>query len=174
MKKLISILLGAILLVSLIPSTVLADPPPYQPGNPPGWFPFPKNHVTDPLVGTTGSGYIRFLCQSKQGFEYSVGIKGLTPGSTYSVEALSLPTILLPPGTPVPTSDGSGVLYALGSITTDGEGEGELDDGLISLPSTNPFLPFGAYNWVIRVKDSTGTIVLQSVAGDEADFIVIP
>ena len=73
-----------------------------------------------------------------------------------------------------PTSDGPGVVYSLGSITTDGEGEGEVE-GLIILPATHAFLPFGLYNWEIVVKNSMGVVVLLRTAPfDPIDFLVYP
>jgi hypothetical protein len=63
------------------------------------------------------SGYIVFACQSVEGFQYSVSVKGLQPGTTYNVRAESMALVYLPPpdDTWVPTSDGGGNTYLLGS-----------------------------------------------------------
>jgi hypothetical protein len=102
-KRLMMALLGAVLLLSLVATPALADPPPYQEDpNPPWWSGGHKAIVTDSLVGATGNGYVRFLCQSQQGFEYSVGVHGLSKGK-YTVKAVSLGFMVDPPGWP--TSD---------------------------------------------------------------------
>jgi hypothetical protein len=174
-KGLITALLGAVLLLSLIATPALADPPAYQEDpNPPWWSGGHKAIVTDPLVGATGSGYVRFLCQSQQGFEYSIGIKGLER-DTYTVKANAL--FIVDPDGPgpapaLPTSDG-GATYTLGSIRTHRDGDGELE-GTVNLPATHPFLPFGLYGWEVTVEDSTSTVVLATLNIDPADFQVFP
>ena len=179
-KKLMLALLGAALLTSLVATPALADPPTRVLNNPPKWTGGHRAQVTDlliPALGSpepTASGYVRFACQSKQGFEYSIGVKGLT-GGTYTVWANPLP-LAYPPGMPpTPTSDAGSPPYWLGVINPSADGDGEIDDGLVPLPATHPFsLPFGLYNWQIVVKNSGGTVVLEITPGDEAEFVVFP
>lgn len=135
-----------------------------------------KNIVRDPLVNSGGatSGWVTFPCQSLEGFQYSVAVKGLSSHTTYEVWALSLPAVYVPElSTWLPTSDGGGVWYALGIIHTNGKGEGEVT-GLIPLPATHLFLPFGLYGWVIIVFDPTEVPVLWSPLDDPVDFAVFP
>lgn len=172
-----TILVVVIVLLVSFAAPVSADPGTFVFPHPPKWSGGHRAMVTDPLVSTVGGaeyGYVRFPCQSKQGFEYSIGIKGLAPHSTYYLAAVSLPFAYPPGSGPVPTSDGGGRLYRLGTIRTGADGDGELDNGLVVLPATHPFLPFGLYNWEIRVRDSSGTVVLHSPADDTVELQVFP
>ena len=124
-----------------------------------------KTIVRDPL-GPTGVdpdalGWVTFACESVEGFQYSVSVKGLVPNATYTLEAISLPSAWTPFGV-LPSSDfPAGALYPLGTIHTNGKGEGKLNEGLLPLPATHLFLPFGLYEFVVVVKDSSGTAVLD-------------
>ena len=122
------------------------------------------------------SGWITFACQSVEGFQYSVAVRDLSPTTTYTVQAMSLAEAfggLDPDGNPIflPTSDGAGNLYALGTINTNGEGEGEVT-GLVPLSSNHAFLPFGLYAFEIQVLDSTDTVILATSPLDPIDFQV--
>jgi len=125
------------------------------------------------------SAWITFVCQSVEGFQYSVAVRGLSPSTTYTVRGVSLGLITIPNPAPppppmitVPTSDVAGTTYSLGSITTNGEGEGEVS-GMISLPAWHPFIPgIGLYAWEIRVADLGTTDVLWTIPADPIDFIV--
>ena len=170
MKRLIVAVFGVLLLVSLIATPALADPGTFVFPHPPPWTGGHRAMVTDPLVSPDGGaayGYVRFSCQSKQGFEYSVGVHGLVPRSTYTVIAISQATIFIPGVGEIPTTDGAGHEYSLGTIKTGADGSGEINDGLVSLTP-------GVYNWVTTVKDSSDNVVLQSPAEDTNDFQVFP
>ena len=117
-----------------------------------------------------------FACQSLDGLEYSVSVKGLDPSTTYTVRAESL-SALWAPFPPffgwIPTSDGGGNTHSLGAINTNREGEGEVSDLV-------PLLP-GIYNFEIIVADPDGIDVLWTipcipyvVLGDSVDFFVLP
>lgn len=84
-----------------------------------------------------------------------MAVRGLSPSTTYTVRAESLAKAFVPGIGIVNITDGANNTYSLGSIITNGEGEGEVDDGLIPLPATHPFLPFGLYGWEIKVVDTT-------------------
>ena len=171
-KKLMFALLGAVLLVSLIATPALANPA-YGLIKANARKHIVRNWLfSDIGAWTQVGGHVTFACQSVEGFQYSVAVKGLTPGSVYTVEAVSLDEAWTPDGN-LPTSDGEDVVYSLGSITTDGEGEGEVE-GLIPLSPTHPFLPFGFYGWEIVVKDSNGSEVLRTAPSDPIDFQVFP
>jgi len=103
-----------------------------------------KHIVRNYLYDNNGlvSAWITFACQSVEGFQYSVTVRGLSPGTTYSVRAESLTSVFVPEIGWLPTSDGAGNTYSLGTITVNGEGKGEVS-GLIPLPATHPFLPLG-------------------------------
>lgn len=133
-----------------------------------------RNWLYNNLADISGS--VTFACQSLEGFEYSVSVKGLSPRTTYSVQAESLEAAFrpFPPFNGwVATSDGDGQTYSLGNIRTNRNGEGEVS-GLFSLPP-------GIYNWEIKVDDPDGIEVLRtiqcipySVPGDPIDFDVFP
>jgi hypothetical protein len=177
-KRLMMALLGAVLLLSLVATPALAAPPGYQEDpNPPWWSGGHKAIVTDSLVGATGNGYVRFLCQSQQGFEYSVGVYELSKGK-YTVKAVSLPSMVDPPYWP--TSDGDGVTYPLGTINVKPSGDGEVE-GIVSLPllghsplEISPGIYIYPYEWKIIVEDSDGNIVLATLPEDPAGFAVFP
>ena len=118
------------------------------------------------------SGWVTFACQSVEGFQYSVAVRDLSPTTTYTVQAVSLATAETPYG-PQPTSDGAGVIYPLGILLTNGEGEGEVT-GLIPLPATHAVLPFGLYGWDIQVIDTSNNVVLSTLPADPIDFQVFP
>ena len=133
-----------------------------------------RNYLYD---GLTVSGWVTFICQSTEGFQYSVAVRDLDPTTMYTVRALSLAAAfagLDPDGNPIflLTSDGPGNYYPLGTISTNGEGEGEVT-GLVSLPATHAILPFGLYAFEIQVLDSAG-IVLVTISPDPIDFQVFP
>lgn len=176
--KLASVILGALLLLSLVSPVALADPGTFVFKNPPKWAGGHRAMVTDPLVSTSGGpeyGYVRFPCQSKEGFEYSIGVKGLASNMEYTVQAASRGE-LIDPGTGLilPTSDGAGNIYPLGIMKTGKDGDGEVS-GLVALPATHPLgLPFGIYEWDIQVLDSSGAVVLQSSEDDPVGLQVFP
>ena len=137
-----------------------------------------KHIVRNYLIDDVGdvSGYVVFACQSVEGFQYSVSVKGLDPFTAYTVRAESL-SALWAPFPPffgwTPTSDGGGNTHSLGVINTNGEGEGEVSDLV-------PLLP-GMYNFEIIVADPDGIDVLWTipcipyvVPGDSVDFFVLP
>ena len=142
-----------------------------------------KHIVRNYLIDSFGevSGYVVFACQSVEGFQYSVSVKGLQPSTTYNVRAESMALVYLPPpdDTWVPTSDGGGNTYILGSIITDGDGEGEVS-GLYTLSASHLFLPFGLYGWEIKVAPQVGADMLWTIPpvgedhGDPIDFQVFP
>lgn len=173
MKKLIIALIMVVLFVPLFVVPAFAYPPKY------GLIKANKRKhiVRNYLYDSAGdvSGWVTFACQSVEGFQYSIAVRGLSPRTTYTVRAESLPTAYLPPpvNATLPTSDGPGNTYSLGTIKTNGEGEGEVT-GLIPLSSWHPFLPFGLYNWEIRVADPIGTDVLWTIPADPIDFVVFP
>jgi hypothetical protein len=198
MKKVILLVLGTILLTTLVASPVLADPPWYNgvPGgyaakeqNAPPWTE-EKVKATDALVDMTGgsaSGFVSFVCETQEGFDYSVDVKGLATGQ-YDVIAIPLedePEFDFPnfPAVIFLTSDDAAHgPYDLGSINIGGKGEGELE-GVVSLPP-------GFYLWQIVVVDSGDVTVLSTLPsgppisgtdwfpdptpGDHAGFIVFP
>ena len=169
MKKLIVAVFGVLLLVSLVATPALADPGTFVFKNAPKWV-GEQDHramVTDPLVSTSGgteSGYTRFPCQSKEGFEYSIGVHGLAAHTTYTVRAISRALAFEPGYGLLPTSDGPGIVYPLGTIRTGVDGDGEVS-GLVPLAATHPFLPFGLYEWDIQVIDASANVVLQNPIG---------
>lgn len=168
-RLLIGVLFGAILLLSLTATPALADPGTFIFPHPPKWTGGHRAMVTDPLVSTDSGpeyGYVRFPCQSKQGFEFSVGVHELAPHSTYAVVAISQATIFIPGVGEIPTTDGAGHEYSLGTIKTGTDGSGEIS-GLV------PMAP-GVYNWVTTVKNSSDEPVLQSPNDDTNDFQVFP
>lgn len=146
-----------------------------------------RNYLYDdpaalPYPDTMPSGWITFACQSVEGFQYSVAVRDLLPTTAYTVQAVSLATIFVPGAGPVPTSDGSGIVYPLGIINTNGEGEGEVT-GLVSLPLIGhtfyppfAFPPVGGwlYDWEIQVLDSSSNIVLETITADPIDFLIYP
>ena len=172
-KKLVMTSLATVLLLSLVVTPALADPARGR------IVENPRKHIvrnsvfSDIGTWTQVAGWVTFACQSVEGFQYSVAVKGLAPGTTYDVRAEAL-FVVDPDGPgpipPTPTSDG-GSVYALGSITANGEGEGEVE-GLITLPASHPFLPFGMYGWEIVVSD--GVDVLRTAPFDPIDFQVFP
>jgi len=177
MKKALLAILGGVLLASLVASPALADPGTFLLRNPPKWSLGHRAMVTDPLVSTTGgieTGYVKFPCQSKEGFEYSIGVHHLAPRTTYTVQAVSRAVIIDPAtGGALPTSDGGGRIYPLGTIHTSGDGDGEVS-GLVPLAGTHPFgLPFGLYEWDIQVIGPSG-IVLQSPPDDPVGLQIFP
>jgi hypothetical protein len=197
-KRVLSAALGAILLMSLSVSPVLADPPWYN--GPDGGYSAKEQHAppwtdekvkaTDGLIDVTGgnaSGFVSFVCESQEGFDFSVDAKGLARG-TYDVIAIPLvdePEWLFD-GTPFPwpviwvtSDDAAHGPYDLGSITIGGENEGELE-GVLSLDP-------GEYYYQIVVVDSAGTTILSTIPslpanpdwplgipGDPAGFGVFP
>ncbi len=81
--------------------------------------------------------------------------KGLTPGASYNVKAYPLSE----------SSDYGSTPYVLGTLTANGEGEGEIH-GFLDLPG-----PAG-YEWEVTVE-SAGVVVLQTHPMDAAGFFVI-
>jgi hypothetical protein len=165
-----------VLLLSLILVPVLAYPPEYGLLKENKRKHIVRNYLVD--SDEIVSGHIVFACQSVEGFQYSVAVRGLQPGTTYNVRAESMALVHLPPPIGVvPSSDGGGNTYLLGSITTDGEGEGEVS-GLITLPASHLFLPFGLYGWEIKVADQSSNDVLWTIpigpGFDPIDFVVFP
>ncbi|HLC29576.1 MAG TPA: hypothetical protein VJM51_02200 [Dehalococcoidia bacterium] len=159
LRKVSVALLTAILLATLVPSPALANPPEGAITENPR-----KTIVRDPLAPTGADpdalGWVTFACESVEGFQYSISVKGLVPNATYTVSAVAQPLAFVPvPPFFLPTSDFP-ASYALGTVHTNGKGEGKLDNGLILLPATHPFLPFGLYEWAVEVKDSSATTVL--------------
>lgn len=174
-RKILLALLGVMLLLLVPLSTAFADPEygritgrddPTDKGN-------PQKHIVRNFIYGSGDdiGWVTFACQSVEGFQYSVAVKGLASRTTYDVQAVSLGG-----------SDGApGVIYPLGTIRTNGKGEGEVR-GLVPLPLAGhflvgpipPFLPVPAYvyNWDIQVVDAAGVVVLSSPAIDPVDFVV--
>lgn len=186
-RKVLLALLAALILLLVPVSAVLADPKYglikanrrkhivrnwlYDSSYPGGFD--PQNPPSYRDLGVSGS--VTFACQSVEGFQYSVAVKGLASGTTYDVRAVSLATAFLPEppaGADQPTSDGGGNTYPLGTITTNGQGEGEVT-GLVPLPATHYFLPFGWYGWEIKVADA-GEDVLWTIPEDPIDFVVFP
>ncbi len=167
-----NVLLALLVAMTLLlaPVAALADPPGgLITANP------KKNIVRDPLIDSAGdrSGWVTFACQSLEGLQCSAAVKDLDPRTTYDVRAESLGDVFLPvplPGALLLTRDGDRVEYSLGTITTNGEGEGEVT-GLVSLLGVHDFLPFGLYNWEIIVADATGD-VLWTMSDDSVDFLV--
>jgi hypothetical protein len=178
-KKVLSAVLGAILLTTLFVSPVLANPPWYDgPGGPDDkdlqttpWAPFHRALATDGLVDITGgdaSGFVVFVCQSQEGFDYSVDVKGLAKG-TYEVKAIPLvdePEFDFSGGFPFPvilvTSDDVGHgPYDLGSVTIGGKNEGQVE-GVVGLDP-------GEYIWQIVVVDSGGTTILSTIPSQPAN-----
>ncbi len=173
MKKAISVLFGAILLMTLFASPVLANPPWYDgPGGPDAkhiqttpWEPHHRSIATDGLIDPTGgsaSGFIVFLCESQEGFEYSVNVKGLAAGN-YEVRGIPLQNepewdeILGFPNVALATSSdwGAYAYKVIDTIAVSSEGEVE---GVVSS------LPPGGYLWQIDVVDlSSGTVVLTTI-----------
>ena len=173
MKKLILGLIMVVLFVFSFVVPAFAYPPKY------GLIKANKRKhiVRNYLYDSAGdvSGWVTFACQSVEGFQYSVAVRGLSLGTNYTVRAESLADVFVPGIGLVPTTDGSGNTYSLGTIMTNGEGEGEVDDGLIPLPATHPSLPFGLYGWEIKVADTTtGVDVLWTIPADPIDFVVFP
>ena len=109
-----------------------------------GWAAGEEVHiVADPLVGD-GTGTVIFWCQSNIGFKYQISVAGLDGSAWYTV-----------------TTTGSFV-RTLGSFRTDPNGYGVLN-GLVKLDP-------GEYHLILEVRDSSGTIVLQSPANDPQGF----
>ncbi len=141
----------------------------------------PRKHIVRNWLRTGAgfgdvSGWVTFACQSVEGFEYSVAVRDLNPTTTYTVQAVSLAEAfagLDPDNNPIflPTSDGPGNIYPLGTINTDREGEGEAT-GDYPLPSTHAFLPFGLYAFEIQVLDSGDNVILSTSPLDPIDFQV--
>ena len=167
--------LSVILIASLLVVAVFADP---SGGRIVGLREEnPRKHIVRNWLhagaGTGGvSGWVTFACQSVEGFQYSVAVRDLDPTTTYTVQAVSLEFAFTPDG-PMPTSDGPGNTYALGTINTNGEGEGEVTD-LLPLPATHAFLPFGLYASEIQVLDSGNNVILTTSPADPIDFQVFP
>ncbi len=173
--------LSVILIASLLVVAVFADP---RGGRIVGLREEnPRKHIVRNWLRTGAgfgdvSGWVTFACQSVEGFQYSIAVRDLDPTTTYTVQAVSLAEAFagIDPdtGLPImlPTSDGPGIIYPLGTINTDGEGEGEVT-GLVPLPSTG-FLGFGLYAFQIEVRDSTDTVILVTHPFDPIDFQVFP
>ncbi len=100
--------------------------------------------VTDPLVGSSGSGWVNFWCETKEGFKYMIGVEDLAPHTKYTVTADS---------------------YMLGTIRTSASGTGQIA-GVLRLPP-------GLYELDVSVWDG-GTEVLSSPDDDMPGFIVFP
>lgn len=92
--KVLLALLGAMIVLLVPVSAVLADPGDglNTPNNP------RKHIVRDSLYDSDNvrSGWVAFACESVEGFQYSVAVKGLTPHTTYDVRAESLATVYVP------------------------------------------------------------------------------
>ncbi len=166
--------LSVILIASLLVVAVFADPS----GGRIVGDKNPRKHIVRNWLhagaGTGAvSGWVTFACQSVEGFQYSIAVRDLDPTTTYTVQAYSL-EFAFTPGGPMPTSDGLGNTYSLGTINTDGEGEGEVT-GEVPLPATHGGgLPFGLYAFEIQVLDSGDNVILATSPADPIDFQVFP
>lgn len=191
MRKLALVLVGVALLMSLPVPSVLAAPPWYDgPGGPDDkhlqttpWEPFHRALATDGLIDPTGgsaTGFITFVCESQEGFEYSVDVKGLAPG-TYQVTGIPLANEpeWTPGGIILVTSVDYGLYPSLliGTVNVNGTGEGEVE-GVVGLPP-------GGYLWEIDVVDPAGVVILRTIRtsdpgvppgfpGDHVGFFVYP
>jgi len=100
--------------------------------------------VTDALVGSSGSGWVNFWCETKEGLKYTIGLQGLAANSAYTVTAGS---------------------YSLGVVHTDARGAGQTG-GVLRLPP-------GFYEFDITVWDGA-TEVVSTADDDPVDIVVFP
>lgn len=176
MRKSATILALLVPLMLLLPIAIVSAEPNWGPFEP--WVSFKLTPsglhiVKDPMFDPSSLpvfmdptavplGWVIYVCTSDRpqnnptGFDYSVTAKGLTPGNTYDVKAY-----------PEPGSSDYGVVtsYTLGTLTADGDGEGEVS-GFYDLAG-----PAG-YHWEITVE-SAGIVILQTHPADGAGFFVI-
>ena len=107
-----------------------------------GWASGDEVHiVADPIevVGTTQeSGVVTFWCQSIVGFKYQIWVADLEPQAVYTV-----------------TTTGS-FATTLGTFRTDPKGYGTLN-GLLQLPP-------GDYYLILEVRDTSGTLLLDTAS----------
>lgn len=107
-----------------------------------GWSGDEEVHIVADPIEVPGTfdvkGVVTFWCQSIVGFKYQIWVSELDPKSIYTV-----------------TTAGA-VVTTLGSFRTDPNGYGTLN-GVLKLPA-------GGYYVMLQVRDSTGTIVLDTVS----------
>ncbi|MFQ5759327.1 MAG: hypothetical protein ACE5IF_06585 [Candidatus Bathyarchaeia archaeon] len=103
---------------------------------PPGSEPPPEGRSLEYELG----GWVTFICESQEGFEYSIDVKGLDPRTMYDVVAFDV---------------FSATLVDLGDISTDKDGEGEIEGVIEGLSP-------GFYVYAISVN-LEGTPILQTL-----------
>jgi hypothetical protein len=185
--KSVKVMLLTVFMVSI--SMAASAGPPANTG--PNWGPFEPwvsykdtpsglHIVKDPLVredslpafgGATPtlSGWIIFVCtdvvppfKAPKGFEYDVVAKGLLPHTDYKARAYPLPYSAGETG-PGPPSQDWGIVdfYELGTIRTNGEGEGEVS-GFIDLGT-------GVFSYQVTVELSETVVLTTLPAGEFYD-----
>ena len=136
--------------------------------------------VKDPLVRVdslpafdgatpTLSGWVIFVCSDEvepfkapKGFEYDIVAKGLAPHTAYKVRAYPLPYSAGETGPGPPSQDyGEVAFYELGTIETDGEGEGEVS-GFIDLDT-------GVFSYQVTVEIGETVVLTTLPAGQYYD-----
>ncbi len=127
-------------------------------------------------------GWVTFMCESQEGFDYSIDVKGLDPKTKYDVSAFDVLSL---------------TMVDLGDISTDKDGEGEIE-GVIGLDpgfyvyaisvnldgtpilqtlSPNTFYDPDLPDWIIPLPEPWGPTLLEDmlwILGDAADFEVFP
>lgn len=127
------------------------------------WSPDHRALATDGLVPTMegpaeAAGFVTFVCQSQEGFEYGVDVKGLDEGWYQIIAQPKIQNVFLPPDTiRVVESDGFPESVLINNIHVGPSGEAEVEGVVKAAP--------GFYVWQIIVQklDGDEPIVLTTI-----------